>query len=120
MVSDRFVGVDLIDGFFAGEEGSSCNQKFDPSQLAWSKRKKSPDAGQNWVLFRLKKKNRDERILEFARLRVAEEEDSCCHRLKISEKPHPLLPRPVVAKGGRAFVLVLIPEPELKEDNPVL
>ena len=86
----------------------------------WSEIKKSPDASQNWVLFRLKMKTRDERILGFAGLCISEEEDSCRRHLNILEKPRPLLPRPAVAKGGKAVVLVLILEPEREEDNSVL
>ena len=70
--------------------------------------------------FDRKKKTRDERIIESAGLRVTEEEDSCRRNLKILEKPRLLLPHHAVAKGGRALVLVLIPEPKLEEDNPVL
>ncbi|XXG61981.1 hypothetical protein AAC387_Pa05g0447 [Persea americana] len=100
LVPDRFAGADLIDGFFAREEGSCCDRKFELPQPAWLERKKT----------------RDERILESARLPVAEEEDSCHCRLKIPEKPLSLLLRPAVAEGGRALIL----KPERKEDNPVL
>ena len=71
-------------------------------------------------MLRLKKKTIDERILGSTRLCVAEKEDSCCHCLNIPEKPRPLLPHLAVAEGGRALVLVLIPEPEREEDNLVL
>ncbi|XXG47162.1 hypothetical protein AAC387_Pa02g1846 [Persea americana] len=100
-------------------KGSYCDQKFEPPQPAWSERKKRPDAGQNWILFQ-SKKNRDERIHESAGLCVTEEEDSCRRRLKIPDKPRPLLPRPAVAEGGRAPILVLIPELEREEDSPAL
>ncbi|XXG72581.1 hypothetical protein AAC387_Pa07g1648 [Persea americana] len=120
LVSNRSAGAYLIDRFFAREENSCCDQKFESLQPGWSKRKKSPHAGQNWVLFRPKKKTRDERIPESAGLHIAEEEDSCRRRLKIPKKPRPLLLRAAVAEGGRALVLVLIPKLEREDDNLVL
>ena len=67
-----------------------------------------------------KKKTRDEKILEYAGLRVAKEKDSYCRCLKNLEKPRPLLLRPTMDEGGRAWVLVLIPKPEREEDNTIL
>ncbi|XXG58087.1 hypothetical protein AAC387_Pa04g0485 [Persea americana] len=84
------------------------------------KGKRAQTQARTGFCFLPRKRTRDERIVESAGLRIAEEEDSCCRRLKILEKPCPLLPRSVVAEGGRALVLILSPESKREEDNPVL
>lgn len=75
---------------YVGEETNSYRScrphlRRSPTLTVWPERKKKTTRA-FCIMFQLKKKMRDERILRSAELRITEEEDSCRRRLKILEK----------------------------------